>query len=98
MDGEGGAVHGLAAVRHVPVLVHADQDGDADAAQTPAERVRPEPAGELRVAGRDVPRQPLVETQAREQPGGGGERPLAVLAPLGRRARGRAVARRGAAL
>ena len=66
------------------VVVDAHQVGDRDQAEVDAERVQPEPVGELGVAHGDVAGHALAEPEATEQPERGGEALLAVDALLGR--------------
>ncbi len=68
MDDEGRSVHRMVALDHVALVVAADQVRDIDLAEMDAERIDPERVEGLRVARGDVPRDPLVEAEFREQP------------------------------
>src|ERR1700733_595183 len=68
MDDEGRGVDRIVALDDVALVVAADQVRDLDLAEMDAERIDPERVEVLRIARRDVARDPLVEAEFREQP------------------------------
>ena len=82
VDRKGRSIDDVIALDDLAVMVHEQQVRDADQAEVLAERVHPEVVAQLRVAGGDVPRRPLVISELRPEAERGGEPLLAVEALL----------------
>ena len=78
VDGECRGVHGPVAVDDLTQMVDADEIAGLDVSEIHAERIHPEPVGELRVARRDVAGHTFVEPVEGEESQGCGEALLAV--------------------
>ena len=81
MNDEGGGVDRIVALDDGALVVAADQVRDLDLAEMDAERIDPERVRKLRIARGDVPRDPLVEAEFREQPESR-RQPLLAMQPL----------------
>src|SRR6185437_7545084 len=68
VDDKGRRVDRVIALDDSALMIAADQVRDLDLAEMDAERIDPERVEGLRVARGDVPRDPLVEAEFREQP------------------------------